>query len=154
MNDGYSSSARVLCSRLYVVEGRKTLRGRVTLVVRRGINDAAWNKQECKELPCCATHSAKRMITIRSSKAGSQVALMCLEATLTTPRSVYSISSEGAMTDSGSSFDGNLFGPISWPVSRFRPLRTGRVNQPRGLPVRRLPYALPQRALSAIFKES
>jgi len=24
------------------------------------------------------------------------------------------------MTDSGSSFDGNLFGPISWPVSRFR----------------------------------
>jgi hypothetical protein len=45
---------------------------------------------------------------------------MCLDATLTTPRSVYSISSEGAMTDTGSSFDGNLFGPISWPVSRFR----------------------------------
>jgi len=60
------------------------------------------------------------MITIRSSKAGSQVALICLEATLTTSGSVYSISSEGAMTDSGSSFDGNLFGPISWPVSRFR----------------------------------
>src|SRR5262249_32417711 len=65
-------------------------------------------------------HLAKPMITIRSSKEASQVALMCLEATLTTPRNVYSISSEGAMTDSRSSFDGNLFGRISWPVSRFR----------------------------------
>src|SRR5262249_32022903 len=60
------------------------------------------------------------MITIRSSKPGSQVALIRLEATLTTPRGAYSISSEGAMNDLGSSFDGNLFGPISWSISRFR----------------------------------
>jgi hypothetical protein len=60
------------------------------------------------------------MITIRPSKAGSEVALLCLEATLLTPRSAYTISSEGSMTDSGSSLGSGLFGAISWPVSRFR----------------------------------
>jgi hypothetical protein len=60
------------------------------------------------------------MITIRSSKASSKVTLVCLEATLKTPRSVYTISSEGPTTDSRSSFGGALFGAISWPVSRFR----------------------------------
>jgi hypothetical protein len=58
------------------------------------------------------------MITIRSSTNNSEVALICLEATLTTPRNVYAISSEGPMTDSGSSSVG-LFGAISWPASRF-----------------------------------
>jgi hypothetical protein len=60
------------------------------------------------------------MIRIRSSKKSSEVALSCLEATLTTPRSVYSIFSDGSMTEPGSSFGGGLFGAISWPVSRFR----------------------------------
>jgi hypothetical protein len=60
------------------------------------------------------------MITIRSSKAGSQVALMCLEVTVTTPRNVYTISSDGPMADSGSSFVEGLFGAISWPRSCFR----------------------------------
>ena len=60
------------------------------------------------------------MITLRSSKARSEVALICLEVTLTTPRSVYTIFSEGPMTDLGSSFDGALFGAISWPISCFR----------------------------------
>jgi glycogen debranching enzyme-like protein len=60
------------------------------------------------------------MITIRSSKNSSEVALSCLEATLTTPRSVYSISSDGPMIEPGSSFGGGLFAAISWPVSRFR----------------------------------
>jgi hypothetical protein len=59
------------------------------------------------------------MITIRESKASSKVGLVSLEATLKTPRSVYTISSEGPMTDSRSPFGGELFGPISWPVSRF-----------------------------------
>jgi hypothetical protein len=59
------------------------------------------------------------MITIRSSKAGCEVALICLEATLTTPRSVYAISSNAPVIGSGSSSVG-LFGVISWPVSRFR----------------------------------
>ena len=60
------------------------------------------------------------MITIRSSKAGSQVTLICLEVTLTTPRNVYTISSDGPMVDSGSSFSEGLFGAISWPRSCFR----------------------------------
>jgi len=60
------------------------------------------------------------MITLRSSKARSEVALICLEVTLTTPRSVYTIFSEGPMTDLGSSFDGARFGAISWPISCFR----------------------------------
>jgi hypothetical protein len=60
------------------------------------------------------------MITIRSSKDSSQVALVSLEVTLTTPRNVYTISSDGSMTDSGSSFGEGLFGGISWPRSRFR----------------------------------
>src|SRR5438093_7699996 len=60
------------------------------------------------------------MITIRPSKAGSKATLVYLEATLKTPRTVYTISSEGPMTDSKSSFGGALFGSISWPVSRFR----------------------------------
>ena len=60
------------------------------------------------------------MITIRSCNSNSDVALISLEATLTTPRGVYTISSEGPMTDSRSSFGDALFGPISWPVSRFR----------------------------------
>ena len=60
------------------------------------------------------------MITIRSSKNGSEVTLICLEATLTTPRGVYAISSNEPMIDSRSSLGGALFGAISWPVSRFR----------------------------------
>jgi hypothetical protein len=60
------------------------------------------------------------MITIRSSKSGSQVALICLEVTVTTPRNVYTISSDGPMIDSGSSFGDGLFGAISWPRSCFR----------------------------------
>jgi hypothetical protein len=60
------------------------------------------------------------MITIRSSKVGSEVALSCLEVTLTTPRSVYTISSNSPMIDSGSSFGDGLFGAISWPRSCFR----------------------------------
>jgi hypothetical protein len=60
------------------------------------------------------------MITIRSSKAGSEVALSCLDVTVTTPRSVYTISSNSPMIDSGSSFGDGLFGAISWPRSCFR----------------------------------
>src|SRR5205809_7678256 len=60
------------------------------------------------------------MITIRSCNSNSDVALISLEATLTTPRRVYTISSEVPMTDSRSSFGDALFGPISWPVSLFR----------------------------------
>src|SRR6266568_8855009 len=60
------------------------------------------------------------MITIRSCNSNSAVALISLEATLTTPRGVYTISAEGPMTDSRSSFGDALFGPMSWPVSRFR----------------------------------
>jgi len=60
------------------------------------------------------------MITIRSSKASSKATLICLEVTLKTPRNVYTISSDGALADSGSSFGGGLLGGISWPVSRFR----------------------------------
>jgi hypothetical protein len=60
------------------------------------------------------------MITIRSSKVGSEVALSCLEATLTTPRGAYTICSNGPLIDSGSSFSEGLFGAISWPRSCFR----------------------------------
>jgi len=60
------------------------------------------------------------MITIRQAKAASKPTLVCLDATLKTPSSVYTISSEDPTTDSGSSFSGALFGAISWPVSRFR----------------------------------
>ena len=60
------------------------------------------------------------MITIRSSKNSSEVTLICLQATLTTRRSVYAISSNEPMIDSGSSFGGALFGAISWPRSCFR----------------------------------
>src|SRR5437773_4075811 len=60
------------------------------------------------------------MITIRCSKNSSEVALTCLEATLTMPRGVYSISSNGPMMDSGSPLGGGLFGAISWPLSCFR----------------------------------
>ena len=60
------------------------------------------------------------MITIRSSKAHSKATLICMEVTLKTPRSVYTISSDTALTDSQRSFRGGLFGGISWPVSRFR----------------------------------
>src|SRR5262249_56322837 len=60
------------------------------------------------------------MITIRSSKNRSEWTLICLEATLTTWRGVYAISSNEPMIDSRSSLSGALFGPISWPVSRFR----------------------------------
>ncbi len=59
------------------------------------------------------------MITIRPCKNNSEVALLCVEASLTTPHSVYGISSDAPMIDSGSSSVG-LFGAISWPVSRFR----------------------------------
>jgi hypothetical protein len=60
------------------------------------------------------------MIKIRSSKTGSKATLMCVEVTLKTPRNVYTISSDRALADSGSSFGDGLFGGISWPVSRFR----------------------------------
>jgi hypothetical protein len=60
------------------------------------------------------------MITIRSFKVRSEVMLSCLEVTVTTPRNVYTISSAGPMTDSGSFFGDGLFGGISWPRSCFR----------------------------------
>ena len=60
------------------------------------------------------------MITIRSSKAGSKATLMCLEVTLKTSRNVYTISSDRALADSGSFLGDELFGGVSWPVSRFR----------------------------------
>jgi hypothetical protein len=60
------------------------------------------------------------MITIRSSKASSNATLMCVEVTLKTPRTVYTISSDRALADSGSLIADGLFGSISWPVSRFR----------------------------------
>ena len=45
---------------------------------------------------------------------------MCVEVTLKTPRNVYTISSDRALSDSGSLIADGLFGGISWPVSRFR----------------------------------
>lgn len=64
--------------------------------------------------------SCKPMIMIRPSKTGSKVTLVCLEATVATPRSVYTISSNGPMIDAASVLGDGLFGPISWPVLRFR----------------------------------
>ena len=43
-----------------------------------------------------------------------------MEVTLNTLSHVYTISSDGALADSASSFGYGLFGGISWPVSRFR----------------------------------
>lgn len=60
------------------------------------------------------------MITIRSSKAGSKPTLMCLEVALKTSRNIYTISSDRALADSGSFLGDELFGGVSWPVSRFR----------------------------------
>ena len=60
------------------------------------------------------------MITIRASKARSTTTLIGVEVTLKTPRNVYTISSDRALADSGSSFGDGLFGGISWAVSRFR----------------------------------
>jgi hypothetical protein len=60
------------------------------------------------------------MITIRSSKAHSKATLICMEVTLKTPVNVYTISSDGALADVEPSFGHELFGGISWPVSRFR----------------------------------
>ena len=59
------------------------------------------------------------MITIRSNR-GSKVALTCVEATLTTPRGVYTISSDDPVIDSGLPLSGGLFGAIFWPRSCFR----------------------------------
>ena len=60
------------------------------------------------------------MITIRQATAASKPTLVSLDATLKTPGSVYTISSEDPMTDLGSCCGDGLFGAISWPVSRFR----------------------------------
>ena len=59
------------------------------------------------------------MIKIRSSAASSKPTLIGLEIILTTARGTYTISSNGSVADSGSPFEGGLFG-ISWPHSRFR----------------------------------
>jgi Glycogen debranching enzyme N terminal len=64
--------------------------------------------------------SKKLMITIRSSKPGSEATFVCMDVTLKTPRNIYTISSDGPLADSGSTFVGGVFGAISWPVSRFR----------------------------------
>ena len=64
--------------------------------------------------------SRNPMITIRSSKVGSEVTLSCLEVTLTTQRNVYTISSDGPMIDSGPLYGEGLLGAISWPRSCFR----------------------------------
>jgi hypothetical protein len=74
------------------------------------------------------------MITIRSSKGDSQVSLICLEVTVTTLRNVYTISSDGPMTDSRSSFGEGLFGGISWPRSRFRLPEGALLDQQMFLP--------------------
>ncbi len=71
-------------------------------------------------MPDASANTLATMITIRPSKNSSELALICLEATLTTPRNVYAISSDDPMIESGPSYDGALFGAISWPVSRFR----------------------------------
>ncbi len=87
-----------------------------------GTSFAIWNFGGCKEFLRRATHLQNRntMITIRSSNICSEVALICLEATLTTPRNAYTISSDGPMIDSASPSGGGLFGAISWPRSCFR----------------------------------
>jgi len=60
------------------------------------------------------------MITIREAEADSKLRLVCLDVTLKTASSAYTISSEQPMIDSRSSLAGGLFGSISWPISRFR----------------------------------
>lgn len=60
------------------------------------------------------------MITIRSSENLSEPALICLEATITTPTSVLRVSSNGAIVDHSSPTGGGLFGAMSWPRSRFQ----------------------------------
>jgi hypothetical protein len=45
---------------------------------------------------------------------------MCVEVTLKTSRSVYTISSDRALADSRSFLGDELLGGVSWPVSRFR----------------------------------
>ncbi len=75
---------------------------------------------DCKELPRPSDTSGKPMITIRQATAASKPTLVSLDATLKTPGSVYTISSEDPMTDLGSCCGDGLFGAISWPVSRFR----------------------------------
>jgi len=74
------------------------------------------------------------MITIRSSKAGSKATLMCVEVTLKTSRNVYTISSDRALADSGSFFGDELFGGVSWPVSRFHIEEGLRLEQQMFLP--------------------
>jgi hypothetical protein len=60
------------------------------------------------------------MITIRSFKVGSDVTLSCLEVILTTPRNLYTISSDRPMIDSEPSYGEGLLGAISWPRSCLR----------------------------------
>ena len=74
------------------------------------------------------------MITIRSYKASAKATLICMEVTLNTLSHVYTISSDGALADSASSFGHGLFGGISWPVSRFRIGKTLLLEQQMFLP--------------------
>jgi len=60
------------------------------------------------------------MLTIRSTKNSSEVTLICLEATVTTPRAIYTIHSDASMSDSGFPATGVLFGGIAWPRCCFR----------------------------------
>lgn len=60
------------------------------------------------------------MITIRSSEGLSEPSLICVEATITTPTGVLSLSSNGPIVDHTSPFGGGLFGSLSWPRSRFQ----------------------------------
>jgi hypothetical protein len=60
------------------------------------------------------------MITIRSSQNISEPTLIGFEATLTTPELVYEFSSDGPILDPTWPFDGDLFGGIAWPRSRFQ----------------------------------
>jgi hypothetical protein len=113
--------ARVLClhNGLSLKVGKPYRANPASLAFDR-INDAGCRNLICKGLPRRTTNVQKLMIAIRSSKVGSEVALSCLEVTLTTPRSVYTISSNSPMIDSESPFCDGLFGAISWPRSCFR----------------------------------
>ncbi len=62
------------------------------------------------------------------------MALISLEVTVTTPRNVYTISSDGSMTDSGSSLGEGFFGGISWLRSRFRLPEGALLDQQMFLP--------------------
>ena len=62
------------------------------------------------------------------------MALISLEVTVTTPRNVYAISSDGSITDSGSSLGEGFFGGISWPRSRFRLPEVALLDQQMFLP--------------------